>query len=63
VPKRATKHVPPVARRARTAAPSIAPRATAAAPAAAPASAKIDCKQPYWIDERGIRRLKLACLD
>ena len=61
VPKRGTKHAQPVARRARTAAPT-APRATAAASASAP-STKVDCKQPYWIDERGIRRLKLACLD
>jgi serine/threonine-protein kinase len=59
VPKRATKHAPPVARRTRAAAPPV-PRATVAAPASA---AKVDCKQPYWIDERGIRRLKLACLD
>jgi len=55
-----------VARRVRAAAPA-APRATASAPAAAPASAsaaatKVDCKQPFWIDEKGIRRLKLACL-
>ena len=67
VPKRSTKHAPqPVARRVRAAAPA-APRATASAPAAAPASAsaaatKVDCKQPFWIDEKGIRRLKLACL-
>jgi serine/threonine-protein kinase len=63
VPKRATKHAQPAARRTRPALAPTAPRATAAAPAPAPASAKIDCKQPYWIDERGIRRLKLACLD
>jgi serine/threonine-protein kinase len=60
VPKRATKHAQPGARRTRPAAPA-APRATAAAPPSA--AAKVDCKQPYWIDERGIRRLKLACLD
>jgi hypothetical protein len=65
VPKRATKHPQPVARRARAAAPI--PKATIAAPAPASAatstaSAKVDCKQPFWIDEKGIRRLKLACL-
>jgi hypothetical protein len=65
VPKRATKHPQPVARRARAVAPIA--KATIAAPAPAPAasssaSAKVDCKQPFWIDEKGIRRLKLACL-
>jgi serine/threonine-protein kinase len=25
-------------------------------------TAKVDCRQPYWIDDRGIRRIKLACL-
>lgn len=65
VPKRATKHPQPVARRARAAAPM--PKATVATPAPTPAAAstataKVDCKQPFWIDEKGIRRLKLACL-
>jgi eukaryotic-like serine/threonine-protein kinase len=34
----------------------------AAAPASAKATAKVDCRQPFWIDEGGIRRLKMACL-
>jgi serine/threonine-protein kinase len=33
--------------------PAVAPKA--------PAS-KVDCRQPFWIDEGGIRRLKMACL-
>jgi serine/threonine protein kinase len=49
-PKRAT-----VARRAKPA-PSAA---AAGKPAASP---KVDCRQPFWIDEGGIRRLKMACL-
>lgn len=33
------------------------------APAAQKApAAKVDCRQPFWIDEGGIRRLKMACL-
>jgi serine/threonine protein kinase len=59
-PKGATKHVPaPPPRRARSAA---AARAPSAAPAATAANNKLDCKQPFWIDEKGIRRLKMACL-
>jgi Protein kinase domain len=28
-----------------------------------PASAsKLDCRQPFWIDEKGVRRLKMQCL-
>ena len=75
IPKRATKHqtvaqhrghpAPAPAPRA-TAAASPAPRATTATPPAASAAAaaanKLDCKQPFWIDEKGIRRLKMACL-
>jgi hypothetical protein len=49
VPKRAT-----VARRAKP-----TPSAGSAAKAASP---KVDCRQPFWIDEGGIRRLKMACL-
>jgi eukaryotic-like serine/threonine-protein kinase len=53
-PKRATKRAT-VARRAKpTGAPS-----TAKAPGT---SGKVDCRQPFWIDEGGIRRLKMACL-
>jgi eukaryotic-like serine/threonine-protein kinase len=26
------------------------------------AASKVDCRQPFWIDEGGIRRLKMACL-
>jgi len=50
-PKRAVRR--PVAAR-RRAAPPPAPKAAA--------TAKVDCRQPFWIDEGGIRRLKLACL-
>lgn len=42
-----------VARRAKPAAGT----ATAAKPAT-----KVDCRQPFWIDEGGIRRLKMSCL-
>jgi hypothetical protein len=57
-PKRATKSQP-VAHRARAAA--AAPRATPPAAASAAVN-KLDCQQPFWIDEKGIRRLKMACL-
>jgi serine/threonine protein kinase len=50
VPKRAT-----VARRAK-------PAPSAGAGAKPAASPKVDCRQPFWIDEGGIRRLKMACL-
>jgi hypothetical protein len=33
-----------------------------AATAAAKPSTKVDCRQPFWIDEGGIRRLKMSCL-
>jgi hypothetical protein len=42
-----------------------APVARRAKPAASPpkaSAAKVDCRQPFWIDERGIQRLKMACL-
>ncbi len=42
-----------VARRAKPAAGS---------PSAAKATTKVDCRQPFWIDEGGIRRLKMSCL-
>jgi eukaryotic-like serine/threonine-protein kinase len=32
------------------------------ATAATKASTKVDCRQPFWIDEGGIRRLKMSCL-
>jgi hypothetical protein len=32
------------------------------APAPKAAASKVDCRQPFWIDEGGIRRLKMACL-
>lgn len=58
---------PPAAAKQRPAAPAgkRAGRRTAttrrrAAPP--PKPAKVDCRQPYWIDEGGIRRIKLACL-
>jgi hypothetical protein len=50
VPKRAT-----VARRAK-------PAPSAGGTAKPAASPKVDCRQPFWIDEGGIRRLKMACL-
>ena len=55
-PVAAAKKVPKrgVARRAKP-----VPAATAVAKPAAP---KVDCRQPFWIDEGGIRRLKMACL-
>jgi serine/threonine protein kinase len=67
IPKRATKqHQPVVAQHRGHPAVTPAPRATAATPppagAAATAANKLDCKQPFWIDEKGIRRLKMACL-
>ncbi|MEO8185724.1 MAG: hypothetical protein ABI895_43520, partial [Deltaproteobacteria bacterium] len=61
-PKRAIPKHQPMARKVRTAA-APAPRATSATPSAvAGAGNKLDCKQPFWIDEKGIRRLKMACL-
>jgi hypothetical protein len=53
----------PVKRPARRAAPPPrrGTRATAAKATTAP-STKVDCRQPFWVDERGIRRLKMACL-
>ncbi len=48
-PKKVTRRAP-VPRRAKPAA------------AAVKTAAKVDCKQPFWIDEGGIRRLKMACL-
>jgi serine/threonine protein kinase len=27
-----------------------------------PVAAKVDCRQPFWIDEAGIRRIKMDCL-
>jgi hypothetical protein len=57
--KRVPKRAPPPRRSARAAASTKA----AAAPAPSPAAGgKLDCKQPFWIDEKGIRRLKMACL-
>jgi serine/threonine-protein kinase len=53
-PKKAAKRVA-VVRRAKP-----APSAAAAKPAAT--APKVDCRQPFWIDEGGIRRLKMACL-
>jgi serine/threonine protein kinase len=50
-PKRATKRAP-VPRRAKP-----APATAGKSPAT-----KVDCRQPFWIDEGGIRRLKMACL-
>jgi hypothetical protein len=51
------------------AAPKKAPRRAAVAarrpkPTAVnkPATAKVDCRQPFWIDEAGIRRIKMDCL-
>jgi len=59
-PKRAARRA--VARRAKPA-PAATAKATAATTATAKAAAaKVDCRQPFWIDEGGIRRLKMACL-
>jgi len=54
-PKRAT-----VARRAKPA--QAAAGASAAASPTKSGATKVDCRQPFWIDEGGIRRLKMACL-
>ncbi len=48
-------------RRARVAA-RPAPKPAAPAVAAAGSAPKADCRQPYWVDDNGIRRLKLDCL-
>jgi hypothetical protein len=52
-PKKLARRVA-VARRAK---PGPAPAAAAKA-----TTSKVDCRQPFWIDEGGIRRLKMACL-
>jgi hypothetical protein len=54
-PKKTPKRAP-IARRAK---PAPVP---AAAPPSKAAAAKVDCRQPFWIDEGGIRRVKMACL-
>jgi hypothetical protein len=61
--KKSGKRRAAVAQRAKPAAVAAPPAATAttAAPAKQ-APAKVDCRQPFWIDEGGIRRLKMACL-
>jgi eukaryotic-like serine/threonine-protein kinase len=56
-PKRAPKRAT-LARRAKPAATGSA-SATGSSKSAA---TKVDCRQPFWIDEGGIRRLKMACL-
>jgi serine/threonine protein kinase len=55
---------PPVSKKVpkRLAVARRAKPAPAAAPAAKSATTKVDCRQPFWIDEGGIRRLKMACL-
>lgn len=58
-PKRAPKRAT-LARRAKPAQGTGAVSATNAAKS--PAATKVDCRQPFWIDEGGIRRLKMACL-
>jgi hypothetical protein len=58
-PKRAPKRAT-LARRAKPA--PAAAGANAANAAKTPAATKVDCRQPFWIDEGGIRRLKMACL-
>jgi serine/threonine-protein kinase len=54
-PKKTPKRAP-VARRAKPVSPAPAPAAKAAA------ASKADCRQPFWIDQAGIRRVKMACL-
>jgi len=52
---------PPAKRPARR--PAVpARKARPAAAKATTANTKVDCRQPFWVDERGIRRLKMACL-
>jgi serine/threonine-protein kinase len=58
-PKRAPKRAT-LARRAKPGPATAAVNATS--PAKTPAATKVDCRQPFWIDEGGIRRLKMACL-
>jgi len=58
-PKRAPKRAT-LARRAKPAPATAAVNATNGAKT--PAATKVDCRQPFWIDEGGIRRLKMACL-
>ena len=58
-PKRAPKRAT-LARRAKPAPATAA--VNAANGAKTPAATKVDCRQPFWIDEGGIRRLKMACL-
>ncbi|MEO8177250.1 MAG: protein kinase [Deltaproteobacteria bacterium] len=53
--------------KARPTALKAAPARGRASKSAAPVPAlvqqnKVDCKQQFWIDDRGIRRLKMACL-
>jgi serine/threonine protein kinase len=55
-----TKKTPKRASVARRAKPAPAPGAAGTSKAAA--AAKVDCRQPFWIDEGGIRRVKMACL-
>ena len=60
--KKSGKRRATVAQRAKPTVPAPAAAAgTAAAPAKQPPT-KVDCRQPFWIDEGGIRRLKMACL-
>ena len=40
----------------------VAVRRPKPAPVNKPAAAKVDCRQPFWIDEAGIRRIKMDCL-
>jgi hypothetical protein len=66
VTKKSGKRRAAVAQRAKPAAAApaaatAASAATTAAPAKQPPT-KVDCRQPFWIDEGGIRRLKMACL-
>ena len=60
----AKERVPPAAKRPARRAPTPPRRSPSRATGAkaAAASAKVDCRQPFWVDDRGIRRLKMACL-
>jgi serine/threonine protein kinase len=57
-PKKPRRAAPP--RRPRSV-PKAAPKPAATA-ATTPTTSKADCRQPYWVDDSGIRRLKLDCL-
>ncbi len=52
----------PAIRARRTRPAAAAPKPPRAAPSREPAGGRPECRKPYWVDERGIKRVKLACL-